>query len=1016
MTSSSSSSTSSSASFPFPPLPSPLKLFFSDDAASQQQHQQQQPPASLFQSAYQQHLQQQQNKATSRPLHTLHHDGFAFANNNNTLNPLMERSPSPKSKRFSNEFRYVAPMHEQYLRFAAKSQQASNHASTPTTLADLTPVQLPPISATSIQHCDEDNDDSSDNGGSRGLRQTSHGHEQQADAVMQDSFVVLSSPPTTTTTTTSTSLPLHPPLPHPPILEMAAASTTPVTPAMSSSMVFAPAVEASSSSFYQQQQLMHHHHHQQQQQQADLSRQLADLQASIDALPPAGDLASIVTAASSNSASPPGLTLSLTPAASMAPASDSAMLQQQHNSMGLGLGMHFSPEQQQQQQHYMFTAATSAEQQQQQLLQRRPSYHHSSNHSGTPHMLQPAAYHHSPVAAAVASPALAVNVHHHLSGYNSAPATPPHPQYTTSTTAAVSSLPSNLIPAAPAVVATNNGLAVTPPTAAAAAAAATNAAAAGAIPLLPAPRASEMEIMTGLEDALLRIDFNDITVSELKDMLRQRGKPATGKKVVLMERLRVEIQEIRQRRNSLSSPADYPQQQQQQQQQQMMMMMQHAEQQPLMQPMLMVPSQPAPSFPPQSSLPIAVPTTATPATTPVVAPLNVITATSPRFQPYPPPPRSRMNSFSLSSPLATSPNAQMASYQLHQQQQQQAIASAFPTISSSPGHPLAAVLTGSTGATGVLDSPTGCGGPARSRSSSMKEFALGAAALPLVAPTSTSSVVSSPVSSPAVTRTRAMAMPRTNSAPGAIITGMNLDGTLYDVVSPNSSSSPVIASALSAALTSPLSSSPTSPFADHQPSSLHRAHSISGPASSASSMSRRKSSLTNELQYLAHHNNTHYYIPSQLSPASTPTPNTTSTSISNTATSAATAVPFNLARKRSLNESKLSMSLSRLSGPDGASSMSSPGIPEYTAFPSLCGDFPISPPAEQTLALESPAVIRARAESATDYMTAAVAAALNGTAPNGVTVAAGAKAGETMSPPSPQCVLVVPQQQQQQQQ
>jgi hypothetical protein len=43
-----------------------------------------------------------------------------------------------------------------------------------------------------------------------------------------------------------------------------------------------------------------------------------------------------------------------------------------------------------------------------------------------------------------------------------------------------------------------------------------------------------------LDDQLTKVDFNDITVSELKEMLRQRGKPATGKKAILLSRLQEE--------------------------------------------------------------------------------------------------------------------------------------------------------------------------------------------------------------------------------------------------------------------------------------------------------------------------------------------------------------------------------------------------------------------------------------------------------------------------------------------
>lgn len=43
-----------------------------------------------------------------------------------------------------------------------------------------------------------------------------------------------------------------------------------------------------------------------------------------------------------------------------------------------------------------------------------------------------------------------------------------------------------------------------------------------------------------LDDQLEKVDFDDITVSELKEMLRQRGRPATGKKAVLLQRLQEE--------------------------------------------------------------------------------------------------------------------------------------------------------------------------------------------------------------------------------------------------------------------------------------------------------------------------------------------------------------------------------------------------------------------------------------------------------------------------------------------
>ncbi|KAI8088044.1 uncharacterized protein B0P05DRAFT_531232 [Gilbertella persicaria] len=47
-----------------------------------------------------------------------------------------------------------------------------------------------------------------------------------------------------------------------------------------------------------------------------------------------------------------------------------------------------------------------------------------------------------------------------------------------------------------------------------------------------------------LDDQLVKVDFDDITVAELKEMLRQRGKPATGKKAVLLQRLQDEREMI----------------------------------------------------------------------------------------------------------------------------------------------------------------------------------------------------------------------------------------------------------------------------------------------------------------------------------------------------------------------------------------------------------------------------------------------------------------------------------------
>ncbi|KAF7728192.1 hypothetical protein EC973_006586 [Apophysomyces ossiformis] len=52
------------------------------------------------------------------------------------------------------------------------------------------------------------------------------------------------------------------------------------------------------------------------------------------------------------------------------------------------------------------------------------------------------------------------------------------------------------------------------------------------------------EYQRKLDDQLIKVNFDDITVSELKDMLRQRGKPAMGKKAILLQRLQEERDQI----------------------------------------------------------------------------------------------------------------------------------------------------------------------------------------------------------------------------------------------------------------------------------------------------------------------------------------------------------------------------------------------------------------------------------------------------------------------------------------
>ncbi|CAJ0892149.1 12645_t:CDS:10, partial [Entrophospora sp. SA101] len=55
------------------------------------------------------------------------------------------------------------------------------------------------------------------------------------------------------------------------------------------------------------------------------------------------------------------------------------------------------------------------------------------------------------------------------------------------------------------------------------------------------PPMSSEEYRHKLNEELEKVDFNDITVSELKNLLRQRNKPATGKKAILMQRLQEEV-------------------------------------------------------------------------------------------------------------------------------------------------------------------------------------------------------------------------------------------------------------------------------------------------------------------------------------------------------------------------------------------------------------------------------------------------------------------------------------------
>ncbi|GAB5592057.1 hypothetical protein Unana1_06957 [Umbelopsis nana] len=61
-----------------------------------------------------------------------------------------------------------------------------------------------------------------------------------------------------------------------------------------------------------------------------------------------------------------------------------------------------------------------------------------------------------------------------------------------------------------------------------------------------------------LDEQLQKVNFDDITVSELKEMLRQRGKPATGKKATLIQRLMDERDMVNAVKNGVAIPNSHP--------------------------------------------------------------------------------------------------------------------------------------------------------------------------------------------------------------------------------------------------------------------------------------------------------------------------------------------------------------------------------------------------------------------------------------------------------------------------
>ncbi|KAF9911315.1 hypothetical protein EC991_004213 [Linnemannia zychae] len=74
------------------------------------------------------------------------------------------------------------------------------------------------------------------------------------------------------------------------------------------------------------------------------------------------------------------------------------------------------------------------------------------------------------------------------------------------------------------------------------------------IPRNSSSQARTEEQQKQLDDAMERVDFDDVTVAELKEMLRQRGKHGGGKKADLIKRLQGEIDQIRANRNGGARP------------------------------------------------------------------------------------------------------------------------------------------------------------------------------------------------------------------------------------------------------------------------------------------------------------------------------------------------------------------------------------------------------------------------------------------------------------------------------
>eukprot|EP00834_Sanchytrium_tribonematis_P002463 NODE_76_length_23837_cov_1.242396.p13 type:complete len:189 gc:universal NODE_76_length_23837_cov_1.242396:17349-16783(-) len=63
-------------------------------------------------------------------------------------------------------------------------------------------------------------------------------------------------------------------------------------------------------------------------------------------------------------------------------------------------------------------------------------------------------------------------------------------------------------------------------------------------PQIPIPAQKKMSKQQHMQKVLEKINFEDITVSELKDILRACGLSATGKKQVLVERVKIQRRKV----------------------------------------------------------------------------------------------------------------------------------------------------------------------------------------------------------------------------------------------------------------------------------------------------------------------------------------------------------------------------------------------------------------------------------------------------------------------------------------